>query len=54
MAKSKKQKSVLTLKNGSKYDILSEKGKYYICRGAKFRKQNTYILDVKKEDCNNA
>ncbi len=42
----KKKKRIILLKNGSKYEIKSETGKYYICENTQFRKNNISILDI--------
>ena len=62
MAKKRKAESIrsLVLKNGQTLEILSETGKYYVCRGTQFRKANGMILrteelaEEKKEDVKDA
>lgn len=38
---------VLTMKNGKRYRILDEDGKYYYVEGSQIRKSNPEILHVK-------
>lgn len=59
MAKKKEKpessgRRVLALKDGRKYEILSEDAKYYRCEGTQFRKNNPNIERVDGEVKRNA
>ena len=53
MAKKKTNKdaagAVLVMKDGTRYAILSEQGKYFVCEGTQFRKGNPRILTVERK-----
>lgn len=40
------EKRYLVFLDGSKYEIIAERGKYYICDGTQFRKGNPRIKEV--------
>lgn len=39
--------SILTMRNGRRYEIISQDGKYYYVKNGQFRKSNPMILSVK-------
>lgn len=47
MAKKKKGGGrILRLNTGQEFEIVSENGRYYFCRGTQFRKANTAIEKI--------
>lgn len=45
MAK-RKTKRVLRLDTGQEFEIVSERGRYYVCKGTQFRKSNPAIQKI--------
>lgn len=45
-----RRRTVLTLQNGAKFEVLRTEGKYIVCQGATFRRGNPHIVSVKEED----
>lgn len=39
----------IILKNGSKYKVIEENGKYYICERTQFRKSSSMIAEVRED-----
>lgn len=50
MAKKKKTKKILTLKNGSRYEVLKIDGLYFYCKGTQFLRNNPNVVSVGTED----
>ena len=49
MGNKKTKKKVLVLKSGERIPVVGEKGKYWLCRGAQFRKSNPMIERIDLE-----
>lgn len=53
MAKKKEAKEIIgtvVTKNGKKYEVTGENGKYWICKNAQFRKSNVVFEKGKGND----
>lgn len=39
----------LVMDNGKTYEVIGENGKYYLCKGTQFRKNNSCIKEVRED-----